>query len=229
MSDDPQRPEAGLAPELSAALAEVGALRAQLEDERRKRTKLKKKHKSGVGTDRGVETMFRTSYRTHMDLSSLADTKANIMISINGIIISILLASVAPMLSSDRTLLAPTAVLLLGCLISIVYAVLAARPRVSSHVTTLDDVRSGGANILFFGNFVSLSQDEYVEGMRELMQDTEEVYMNMVRDIHSLGLVLSKKFKLLRVSYNVFMTGLVLGVLSFLISIAFSPGAPPLP
>jgi hypothetical protein len=93
--------------------------------------KNKKKDKKGGGSNRGVETMFRTSYRTHLDLSSLADNKANIMISINGIIISILLASIYPRITENRWLLLPTAVLLLGCLLSLVYAVLSARPRVT--------------------------------------------------------------------------------------------------
>ena len=100
-----------------------------------------------------------------------------------------------------------------------IYAVLSARPRVSSYNVTLDDVRAGNANILFCGNFVNMSRDDYVVGMRELMMDTEEVYMNMARDIHSLGGVLWKKYALLRISYNVFMVGLITGVTLFLVAI----------
>ena len=62
----------------------------------------KKKKKEGLGTSRGIETMFRTSYRTHVDLSSLADNKANIMIGINGIIMSILIASISPKKATAR-------------------------------------------------------------------------------------------------------------------------------
>ena len=102
--------------------------------------------------------MFRTSYRTHIELSAIADNKSNIMISINGIIISIVIASISPKIDSNPWLLIPTAILLLTCLGSLVYAVLSARPRVSNATITLEDVRANRANILFFGNFHTLSK-----------------------------------------------------------------------
>jgi hypothetical protein len=98
-----------------------------------------------------------------------------------------------------------------------VYAVLSARPRVSKEKVTLEDVRANRANILFFGNFYTLPRADYVEGMEELMQDSERLYDNMARDLHGLGVVLAKKYKLLRIAYNIFMVGLVLSVLSFIL------------
>ena len=181
-------------------------------------TKETGKKKGKLGTSRGVETLFRTSYRVHMDLSSLADAKANIMISINGIIISIIIASISPKIDSNTFLLIPTSVLLLSCLISIVYAVLAARPRVSSNVVTLEDFRSQHSNILFFGNYVSMPEEDFVEGMTDLMQDQTMLYQSMIKDIYGLGKVLSKKFILLRKSYMAFMIGLILGILLFIAS-----------
>lgn len=177
--------------------------------------KKKKKNNGELGSSRGIETMFRTSYRTNMDLSGLADAKANIMISINGIIISIIIASISPKIDTNPWLLIPTAVLLLSCLVSIILAVLAARPRVPSNVINLEDVRSGKANVLFFGNFVSMPESDYVIAMKELLVNTDRLYVNMIRDIYGLGTVLEKKFKLLRQSYNAFMVGLMLGVLLF--------------
>ncbi|MEZ4698991.1 MAG: DUF5706 domain-containing protein [Rhodothermales bacterium] len=181
--------------------------------------KKKKKQKKGdekvSGSSRGIETLFRTSYRTNMDLSSLADTKANIMISINGIIISIILASISPKIDANPWLILPTTVLLISCLISIVYAVLSARPRVHKQTITLEDVRNNTANILFFGNYVSLKEQEYIAGMKELLQNSDTLYEQMIKDIYSLGLVLIKKYQLLRVSYTAFMFGLIAGVLLF--------------
>lgn len=177
--------------------------------------KKKKKKKDKLGSARGVETMFRTSYRTHIDLSALADTKANIMISINGIILSIIIASVSPKIDANPWLLLPTSVLLLGCLLSLVYAVFAARPRVSGPPLSLDDLREKRANILFFGNFASLPRDDYVQGMKELITDTDALYVSMLEDIYGLGSVLARKFRFLRVSYAIFLASLVVGVLMF--------------
>jgi hypothetical protein len=110
--------------------------------------------------------MFRSAYRVQMDLTSLADNKANMMISINGIIISIIIAAVAPKLDANPWLLLPTTVLLVGNMVSIVFAILAARPRVSQRRSACEDLRHSEGNILFFGDFANMREAEFVEGMR---------------------------------------------------------------
>jgi hypothetical protein len=181
-----------------------------------KAKKQKEKLSNALGTNRGIETMFRSAYRVQMDLTGLADNKANMMISINGIIISIIIASVAPKLDANPWLLIPSTIFLLGTLISIVYAILAARPRVSSQPITLEDLRHSEGNILFFGNFANMSENEFLEGMVELVQDKTVVYESMIRNIYGLGSVLKKKFALLQVAYTIFMAALILGVTSFI-------------
>ncbi len=202
------------------------------EDDQRKKKK-KKKEKDGLGTNRGIETMFRTSYMTHVELSSLADSKANIMISINGLIMSIVIGGISSKIDMNPQLLWPTTVLLIGCLVSMVFAVLAARPRVSSRVVDLTSVRENRANILFFGNFVNMSEADYVQGMTELMQNTDSLYYNMIRDIYGLGQVLALKFRMLRIAYAAFMVGLLVGVILFIIVyvgiVVFAPPVAPAP
>ncbi len=196
-----------------------GPSQENAEDDARKKKKGKKKN-TGLGSSRGIETMFRTSYRVHQDLVGLADTKANIMISVNGLIISIILAAVSPRIGGLPWLVLPTSILLVGCVTALVYAVLAARPRVSNVPLTLDDIARNDANILFFGNFVNLSEAEFVEGMTDLMQSQDHLYVNMVRDLYGLGQVLKTKFRLLRISYTVFMFALVIGVGLFVVVFA---------
>ena len=185
-----------------------------------KKKKKDKKKDLGIGTSRGIETMFRTSYRVHQDLVGIADAKANIMISVNGLIISIILAAVSPRIGGLPLLVLPTSILLIGCVTALVYAVLAARPRVSNVPITLEKIERNEANILFFGHFVKLSESDYAQGMRDLMESQDLLYFNMVRDLYGLGQVLDKKFRLLRVSYTVFMFALVLGVGLFVLVFA---------
>ena len=200
-------------------------------DKNKKKNKKDKKkpERATLGTSRGIETMFRTSYRVNMDLSALADAKSNMIMGVNSIVISVILAGLSSKIDANPRLLLPTSVLLVGCLISMTYAVLAARPRVSSRVITLEDVRQNRANILFFGNFVHLSQADYIQGMTELLQNTDQLYYNMIRDIYGLGSVLQKKFRLLRISYTVFMIALIAGVLAFIVTFIYvvvaHPGA----
>ncbi len=173
--------------------------------------------KARLAPSRGIETMFRSAYRNHINLSSIADSKANIMISINAILMSIIISFVSSRLQTNPWLMIPSATLLLTSLVSIVYAILSARPTVTSKVFTLEDVRQNRSNILFFGNFVNMGVDDFTVGMRELMQDWDRLYENMISDIFSLGQVLSKKYRLLWISYTVFMIGLAVSVTLFLI------------
>ena len=216
MSDENQDTAGGLPAEVPHVTPAAEAVQeTHLKNKGKGKGKGKASKPNKLGSSRGIETMFRTSYRTHLDLSSIADNKANIMISINGIIISVVIASVAPQLGGNPVLLLPTGVLLLGCVVSMVYSVLAARPRVTSQVITLDDVLANRANILFFGNFVHLDLDDYIAGMSALVEDTDRLYTNMMRDLYFLGRVLDRKYRLLRTAYTMFMIALLSAVGAF--------------
>ena len=78
---------------------------------------------------RGIETLFRVTYQNHISLSQLADQKAGILISINGLIISAIIAVVTPRFETWSWTLLPSLVLVAGCLVSLAFAILGARPR----------------------------------------------------------------------------------------------------
>ena len=138
------------------------------------------------------------------------------MISINGLIVSILIASIAPGIEKNPWLYLPTSLFLIGCLGSLVFAVLAARPRVQSNVVTVESALKNRTNLLFFGNFHHMTQPEYVFAMKEVVQDPTQIYEMMMKDVYGIGSVLQKKYELLRRSYTIFIGALVLGVLSFI-------------
>lgn len=175
-----------------------------------------------LGTKRGIETLFRTSYRVNMDLSSLADAKANIMISINGLIVSIMIASIAPGIEKNPWLLIPTSLFLLGCLISLVFAVLAARPRVQSTVVTPEEVITKRKNLLFFGNFSHMNESQFVDTLKEVVMDSTRTYEMMMKDIYGVGSVLQKKYEMLQRSYSAFLVALVVGVIGFIIVFTYA-------
>ncbi|MEJ8568005.1 Pycsar system effector family protein [Elongatibacter sediminis] len=216
MSKDLQRAQAQLEQTETALHAAAEAAKSAAVADWPDPTEDPSKPKKPPGTARGIETMFRSAYRVQMELTSLADNKANMMISINGIIMSIIIASVAPKLDANPWLLLPTALLLVGSMISIVFAILAARPRVSHLPISLEDLRHSEGNILFFGNFANMSEDDFTRGMEDLMADKTLVYDTMIRNIHGLGGVLNQKFALLRYAYTSFMFALIFGVTSFL-------------
>jgi hypothetical protein len=88
---------------------------------------------------------------------------------------------------------------------------------------TREDIDKKKTNLLFFGNFHKMSLEDYTWGMTEMMKDTDYVYASMIQDIYHLGVVLGKKYKQLRIAYNVFMFGLIVSVLAFMIAVLFFP------
>jgi predicted metal-dependent HD superfamily phosphohydrolase len=165
--------------------------------------------------DRGIETMFRLTSQNHFQLSAMADTKANIMISINTIVISLVVSILIRKLEEWPALTIPTIIFTVTSVVATVLAVLATRPNVTSGVFSREDIENKSANLLFFGNFYRMDLSDYEWGMRRMMDDADFLYSSMIRDIYFLGKVLGKKYKLLRWSYSVFMFGLIVSVIAF--------------
>lgn len=190
-----------------------------------KEEKDKDKEKKVKKPERGIETMFRTTSTNHIHLSQMADTKANIMISVNSIIISIMVSVMFRRLEDYPNYILPSIIFLMTSVTTIIFAVLATRPNVSSGRFSDADIRDKKANLLFFGNFHQMEYLDYERGMETIMRNSEYLYGNMIQDIYHLGVVLGRKYKLLRISYNIFMFGLIASVLSFVIAAVFFPVA----
>ena len=171
---------------------------------------------------RGVETMFRVTLRNHNQLSKIADNKANIMLSINAIIISVALTSLLPRLGEVDHLLFPVSLLLAVCVLSIVFATISTIPQVTKGHVTREDISNKKGNLLFFGNFYKMNLEDYQWGMKELMKDDDYLYESLMRDLYFLGKVLYKKYKFLRLTYMVFVIGIVITVIAFIISFGHS-------
>jgi len=168
--------------------------------------------------DRSIATVFRIMAQSHTGLSQMADSKANILISVNSIILSIIISSLFQKLQTDPTLQIPVAVIVVVCVSSIVFGILATRPNISSGVFTREDIASKRTNLLFFGNFHNMSLDDYSWGMTEMLGDKQYMNSSMVKDQYFLGVVLAKKYRLLRIAYNIFMYGLILSMIAFVIA-----------
>lgn len=167
-----------------------------------------------------IQTFFRANYRNHINLSAIADNKANIMISVNAILISVVISvlSYRNISETNPMILLPVVIFLITGLTSLIFAVLSIRPK----VTTLNDEESSmeqiKQNVVYFGNFVRLDLEQYEEAMDAVFRDGELLYGNMTRDLYFLGKVLDKKYRFLTLSYNIFMVGFVVTVVMFLVA-----------
>lgn len=188
---------------------------------KKKKKKKKKSNKDRAWSDkvpnRGIETMFRSIYRVHINLSAIADNKANIMLSINAIIISITLPMLIPSFGEFEAwrIIIPTAMLMTTCLGAMIFATLSTRPKITSGRVTRESILDKQANLLFFGNFYDMPLDEYQWGIGQMMSSSEYLYGSMAKDIYFLGKVLAKKYTYLRHCYTIFMFGLIASVLAF--------------
>ena len=156
---------------------------------------------AGVKPRSSVDNILRTAQQHHVQLSFMADTKASILITISSIVLTIALSK-----ASDPQLRPALLTLAAACLISLLLAIIAVLP-------TFARRRSRGVsrNILFFGHFASMSEDQYLREMEEILSSDARIYEVAVRDIHSLGIYLyRKKYRFLRFAYVSLLFGFIL-------------------
>ncbi|MBV4359184.1 Pycsar system effector family protein [Pinibacter aurantiacus] len=208
----------------------------EAEDEPNKHKKVKKSNHAEVAEqpaptetkkqkpdrpERGIETMFRITSNNHQRLSDMADNKAHIMITTTSIILSVLLSVMLRKLEDNHHLIIPTILLLAVCVVTMTLSILSTRPSIPPGTFTPQDIADKKVNLLFFGNFYRMNYEEYSDAMQYMMSDREFLYGNLTRDVYSQGVVLGRKYRLLRAGYNVFMFGVIVSVIAYTIAVIF--------
>jgi len=168
-----------------------------------------KKRKSTIKAkkaDRSMDNMFRIVLNNHLQLSAMADAKANMIITVCALMVTLSIGNIG-----DPSLL--PAILCIGvtCILSILFAVYATLPKLPPKITGKVNPRSPNFNLIFFGFFTQLDFQTYLREMEQVMNDREIVYEFLAKDLYDLGKVLSnKKYRFVRISYIIFMIGLVI-------------------
>jgi pycsar effector protein len=159
---------------------------------------------AGIKPRSSVDNLLRTVQQHHVQLSVMADMKANILITISSILLTIALAR-----ADDPHLRPGLLTLAAACLISLVLAIIAVVPTFARGSS-----RSARPNLLFFGHFASMTEDEYFREMEETLSSDPHLYEVAVRDIHSLGVYLyRKKFRFLRFAYVALLFGFIIATI----------------
>lgn len=192
-----------------------------------KKEEMKAKYKmqyKNESPERGVQTFYRVALRNHIKLSDIADTKANILLSVNAIIISVVLANLISKLDTNPYLTWPTVIFTLFSVISMIMSIIATRPNVTSGQFTKEDVKNQKVNLSFFGNFHKMKLEDYEWAIQELVNDKDYIYKALTKDLYFLGKVLERKYRILRITYTVFMVGIIISLISFGIAVKNNPG-----
>ncbi len=183
------------------------------------------KQKSPIEGSKVSQMMFKTSLRNHIDLTGIADNKANMMLSINAIIITIAMPLLASNIQENKYLLLPSAILLLTCILSVIFATLATRPIKMLGNINMESLKKGDSNVFFFGNFYQMSLKQYREAVNIVVKDDTIIEKSIVNDLYYLGKALGSKYSQLRICYMIFMTGMTATVIAFVFSFLRSAAA----
>ena len=160
-----------------------------------------------------LDHMLRAAQLHLIQLSSMADMKANMLLTMSSVVLTLCLPQV---LKNNH--LWPLYILMTFCLLTICLATYAVMPKLPAANLPAPDITSPGFNLLFFGDFTRLSQAQFESGMQEMMGDHSRTYGTQVRELYILGTFLAKKkYRFLRLGYLSFITGLFAAFISFII------------
>lgn len=172
----------------------------------------KDKKEKNKKASRTTETLFRSLMSNHIQLSTLADRKANLMISVNAIVLSVVATLLLKEIRILPILIWPTVVLMVVCLITITLAVLATKPSVGQPKADSEQL-----DLLFFGDYTNLSDAEYQLAMKTLLQDETRLHESLIANIYAQGATLKRKYKRLQTAYTLFMYGFPGAIVLFLV------------
>ncbi len=200
----------------------VKALKTIISKKKEKKKEIKriKKNKTladSINSNKSAQMMFKTALRNHIDLTSIADNKANIMLTINAGIITVSLSLLAPVIAANPKMIYPISILLTTCVATIIYATLTTRPIKTKGMTAVKSIEGGPTNLFFYGNFYKMGFKEYKEGIKLVLDDEKKLDDSIISDLFYLGKALGNKFMQLRTCYLIFMVGMTLAVIAFAI------------
>jgi len=174
----------------------------QLKPERR--SSWLEKHPAEDQSD--VIQVLRTTQQHHVTLGMIADQKANIVLGAFLIFITV----TRSILEKDSSYNFAVWILTFFFALSALFALMVIAPRFRHKLN-----RSTTNNLLFFGYFINMSQEEYIKQLNDHMQDNAQARELIIKDIYQLGQVLNKKYRNLRLSYTSLAAGIVCSVCSF--------------
>lgn len=160
-----------------------------------------------IAHSNGAIYLLRTVQQHHVNLSNMADTKANILVGVSAVIFTML---VGQMKTGGLTL--PVGILSVSTLLAAISAIIAVMPSAKGPAPGTREF-----NPLFFGSFGALTREQYCREMEKVLRDDPGVYTAMALDIYGIGSVLyRKKYRFLSYGYRIFLAGLILAFFTVL-------------
>ncbi|MCK4742250.1 MAG: hypothetical protein KAT25_00370 [Sulfuriflexus sp.] len=152
--------------------------------------------------------VLRTSQQHHVMLGMIADQKANIILGSYLIFITV----TQGILDKNELLNIPIWMLTIAYTLAAIFSLLVITPRFRDKKSE-SGVKYG--NLLFFGGFAKLSQDEFITELSSKLQSNQAAHEMLMQDIYQIGQVLNKKYTNLRFSYGILAFGVFVSFVAF--------------
>lgn len=161
---------------------------------------------------------FRISFRNHIELSAMADNRSHIMISVNSIMMGIMISFITyqNLPNTNPPLLFPVVVFIITGMTSLIFAIMAAKPRMWRNIHKGSDAYEILTHLSSYSNFAMLGLEQYEENLEIVLHDPELVKINLKKELYYLGKILDIKNRYLVFSYNIFMFGFLVSMFLFL-------------
>jgi len=173
---------------------------------------------------RSIETLFRNSLRANLELTALADSKASVLISVNGFILTVIITASGLYLNNPN-MLYPFIIILLTSLVSILLATMAIRPRDKQQFMKKKYLKKFNS-VAYFQDMSETAPDEYLQSVRKILKEKEEVHEHIIKHIHILGAEIKVKYSWLKRAYTAFGLGLSLSAVMMIIAMFKSMAIP---
>lgn len=157
--------------------------------------------------------LVRTNQQITMQLSQMADQKASILMGATFVVFTLAIGQAR---SGGGALAMPLAILATFSFLSALLAVSAVLPRVGKAPPVVYRDGKDHSNILFFGRFAQMDEDEFIDAVKARLRTEEDLYETMLRDTYQNGVVLARrKYRYLAYAYRLFVVGLTLTFIAF--------------
>ena len=169
-----------------------------------------------------MQTYFRSSFRVHMNLLALADRKANMMLRLNSILITAMVLFFKNVIDYHVSAIATVIIFLVTLFTSLIFATLATKPAKWKYRNLKKNRVFGDpaqVQMFLFYHYSHMDEESFEMNFNEMMKKPGLVYKSMALALHQMSPDLEKKYRLINLSYVVFIIGFALTILSIIILI----------
>lgn len=163
---------------------------------------------AGIDYDESIMGALTALHGSLVSFSEMADSKANIMITVCSILLGLAVAKI-----EQGVLVVPLVIFTVCCAPALIFAILTVLPSAAPKHGKVSDVQNlPHFNPLFFLHFSLVPLQVFKRELHRTISDPQQLYDGLSSDIYYAGVVIgTKKFRYLRWSYLSLLAGIMLG------------------